>query len=89
MISQIGGGANVIEVAVREDDGVGRRAEMPLGPTTDIGCGKRQPGIDQGPCAVWMTDAEDIYEEHAQAVNPIGDGINRLNLFFWNFNAIH
>jgi hypothetical protein len=73
MVGKLAGGADVIEVAVGEDDGNGRRGEVLFSPVADEGGGVEDASIDERPGGVRVLHSEDIDEGDAEALDAFGD----------------
>jgi hypothetical protein len=79
----------MIEVRVREDDGIRRRiAKVLARPPLCASGGSIQGGVDQGPPRL-SGHREEVDEEHPQADDIRRDGVERNNGALWDLNAFH
>jgi hypothetical protein len=89
VFGKLAGGADVIEVAVGEDNGDWRRGEMLFRPVANEGGGPGKTGVDEGPGVVGVADSKDVDEGDAQAFNAFGDVLNGDSGVLGNFDLRH
>jgi hypothetical protein len=82
LVREFLGCADVIEVSMGEEDGLGGRAEALMGPLADVAGRKREAGVDERPRTGVVSDGKDVDEEDAEAEDVIGDMGQGNDVFF-------
>jgi len=91
LLDQIFNRANMVEVSVRQDDGLRFcvLAEMLLGPMLYFPGGKKQAGVYQCPPTARRRNGEKVDKEDSQALHPRCDVIKGSYLIKRERNFIH